>query len=103
MFHCLLVGIVVVDVVASLVSSNARWDWDSGLHCGMHVKDRACACQKSVLRLGVDKDHKTLNWVLILYQTCITTGMNCKQELQILLRSIRGSIVWNTRETRNIY
>ena len=25
----------MVDVVASLVSSNARGDWDSGLHCGM--------------------------------------------------------------------
>ena len=64
--------------------------------------DRACAYLKSVLRMGVDKDHKTTNWELILYQTCTTTEMNCKQELKCgtevyvqitLLRSIRGSIV----------
>ena len=33
------------------------------------VTDRACACLKSVLCIGVDKDHKTSNWVLIFYQT----------------------------------
>ena len=36
------------------------------------VMDRACACLKSVLRIGVDKDHRASNWVLILYQTCTT-------------------------------
>ena len=47
--------------------------------CVMYVTDiadRACSCLKSVLRLGVDKDHRTLNWVLILYQTCTTIEMN---------------------------
>ena len=34
--------------------------------------DRACVCLKSVLCIGVDKDHRTSNWVLILYQTCTT-------------------------------
>ena len=34
------------------------------------VSDRAFACLKSVLRIGVDKDHRASNWVLILYQTC---------------------------------
>ena len=42
----------------------------------MDVTDIACACLKSVLRLGVDKDHRTSNWVLILYQTCTTIEMN---------------------------
>ena len=42
-----------------------------------HGRDRtepvsACECLKSVLRVGVDKDHRTSNWVLILYQTCST-------------------------------
>ena len=46
--------------------------------------DRARACLKSVLRLGVNKDYRTSNWVLILYQTCTTIGMNCKQELKIV-------------------
>ena len=27
--------------------------------------DRACACLKSVRCIGVDKDHRTSNWVLI--------------------------------------
>ena len=40
------------------------------------VMDRACACLKSVLRLGVDKDHRTSSWELILYQTCTTIEMN---------------------------
>ena len=40
------------------------------------VTDRACACLKSVLPLGVDKDHRTSNWVLILYQTCTTKSMD---------------------------
>ena len=48
------------------------------------VTDRACACLKSVLRLDVDKDHRTLNWVLILHQTCTTTEYNCRQELKIV-------------------
>ena len=38
--------------------------------------DRAGACLKSVLRIGVDKDHRTSNWVLILYQTCTTNKMD---------------------------
>ena len=46
--------------------------------------DRACACLKSVFHLGVDKDHRTSNWVLILYQTCTTNEMNCRQELKIV-------------------
>ena len=46
------------------------------------VTDRACACLKSVLLIGVDKDHWTLNWVLILYQTCTTNEMNGRQELR---------------------
>ena len=50
------------------------------------VMDIACACLKSVLRIGVDKDYRTLNWVLILYQTCTTIKMNCKQELKIVLK-----------------
>ena len=40
------------------------------------VKDRACVCLTSVLRIGVDKDHRTKNWELILYQTCTTVEMN---------------------------
>ena len=40
------------------------------------VTDGACACLKSVLRLVVDKDHRTSNWVLILHQTCTTIEMN---------------------------
>ena len=48
------------------------------------VRDRACDCLKSVLRIGVDKDHGTSNWVLILYQTCTTIEMNCRQELKIV-------------------
>ena len=46
------------------------------------ISDRACACLKSVLRLGVDKDHRSLNWKLILNQTCTTTELNCRQELK---------------------
>ena len=46
--------------------------------------DRACACLKSVLRLGVDKDNRTLNRVLILYQTCTTIEMNWRQDLKIV-------------------
>ena len=48
------------------------------------VTDRACACRKSVLHLSVDKDHRTSNWVLILYHTCTTNEMNCRQELKIV-------------------
>ena len=48
------------------------------------VTDRAFACLKSVLCIGVDKDHRASNWVLILYQTCTTIGKNCKQELKIV-------------------
>ena len=33
------------------------------------LTDRACACLKSVLRLSVDKDHRTSNWVLIFVNT----------------------------------
>ena len=29
------------------------------------VTDRACACLKSVLCIGVDKDNRTSNWVLL--------------------------------------
>ena len=47
------------------------------------MSDRACACLKSVLHLSVDKDHRTSNWVLILYQTCTTNEMNCRQGLKI--------------------
>ena len=47
------------------------------------VTDRACACLKSVLCIGVDKDHRTSNWVLFLYQICTTIEMNCKQELNM--------------------
>ena len=38
--------------------------------------DRASACLKSVLRIGVDKDHRTMIWELILYQACTTIEMN---------------------------
>ena len=31
------------------------------------VTDRACVCLKSVLRIGVDKDHRTTIWELILH------------------------------------
>ena len=50
----------------------------------IYVTDRACACLKSVLRLGVDKDHRTSSWELILYQTCTTIGMSWRQELKIV-------------------
>ena len=40
------------------------------------VMDRAGACLKSVLCIGVDKDHRASNRVLILYQTCTTIGLN---------------------------
>ena len=53
----------------------------------MDVTDRACACLKSVLRIGVDKGHRTLNWVLILYQTCTAIELNCRQELKIVYPS----------------
>ena len=39
---------------------------------------------KSVLRIGVDKDHRTSKWVLILYQILTTIEMNCRQELKIV-------------------
>ena len=48
------------------------------------VTDRACACLKSVLRIDVDKDHRTSNWVLILYLTCTTIALNWKWELKIV-------------------
>ena len=32
----------------------------------------------------MDKDHRASNWVLILYQTCTTIEMNCRQELKIV-------------------
>ena len=54
----------------------------------VYVTDRACACLKSVLRLGMDKDHRTSNWVLILYQTCTTIEMNGRQELQIVYMDV---------------
>ena len=50
----------------------------------MDVTDRACACIKSVRRLGVDKDHRTKIWELILYHTCTTIELNCRQELKIV-------------------
>ena len=40
------------------------------------VMNRACACLKSTLRIDVDKVHRASNWVLILYQTCTTIGLN---------------------------
>ena len=46
----------------------------------MDVTDRAWGCLKSVFRLGVDKDHRTL----ILCQTCITNEMNRRQELKMV-------------------
>ena len=58
-------------------------NWDSVIYV-TDISDRACACLKSVLRLGVDKDHRISNWVLILYQTCTTIEMNCRQELKIV-------------------
>ena len=48
------------------------------------VTDRACACLNSVICFSVDKDHRTSNWVLILYQTCATIEMNWRQELKIV-------------------
>ena len=54
------------------------------LFCTIYVTevlDRACACLKSILSIGVDKGHRASNWVLILYQTCTIFEMNCKQEL----------------------
>ena len=50
----------------------------------MDVTDRACACLKSVLCMSVDKVHRTTNWELILYQTCTTIEMKCKQDLKII-------------------
>ena len=50
--------------------------------------DRACACLKSVLCIGVDKDHRTTIWELILYQTCTTIETNCKQELKIVYSGV---------------
>ena len=32
------------------------------------VMDRACACLKSILHLGMDKDHRKSNWVLLQYE-----------------------------------
>ena len=68
--------------------------WRVGIYV-TDVMDKACACLKSVLPIGVDKVHRASNWVLILYQTCTTIGMNGKQEIKIvyvhvtLVRSIR--------------
>ena len=39
---------------------------------------------------GVDKDHRTSNWVLILYQTCTTIKTNIK--LTALFYSISENI-----------
>ena len=51
-----------------------------------NVMDRACACLKSVFRVGVDKDHRTRIHELILHQTCTTIEMNYRQELKIVYR-----------------
>ena len=67
-------------------------------------RDRACACLKSVLRISVDKDHRTIvglgpcrGCILKpaanmkrshLYQTCTTIEMNCRQELSMEWRSV---------------
>ena len=56
--------------------------------------DRVCACLKSVLRLGVDKDHRTSNWVLILYQTCTTNEMSCRQELKIVYEILERPVTF---------
>ena len=50
----------------------------------MDVMDRASACLKSVLRIGVDKDHRTMIWELILYQACTTIEMNWRLEFKIV-------------------